>query len=382
MQYYQMTVGADGSDLTGWTNRHIQAAVDHVAQMGGGDVVLSAGTFTLSNSVHLRNRVRLAGQGETTVLRKKAMVTSRVTTFHGYGHYDIAVEEPDLFHHGDGVWITDDNAGGFYTTVGTLVRRDGDMWFTDRPHSHDYLGANNAALYTLFPLISAYDVDDATVDSLALDGNKAENPVQLNGCRGGGVFAMRCNRITMRNLVIKDVNSEGISFQTCNDPEVAHCLVEGCTGNGYHPGSGSMRFHIHDCIARGNGECGLFYCLRVTDSLLEDCLFEGNGSHGISTGARDTDNINRNLTVRNNGGCGFFFRDDTFPNAAHRNVISGCAFTSNCQQDGTAEILLQGETDGTEILGNSITCTQLVQPIVIGPKVTGLIKSDNTIQQL
>jgi hypothetical protein len=133
-------------------------------------------------------------------------------------------------------------------------------------------------------------------------------------------------------------------------------VVEACTGNGYHPGSGSNRFHMKDCVARRNKGCGLFYCLRVRHGLLEDCLFEKNGSHGISVGERDTDSVNRHLTIRGNGGAGVFIRPCAHTNAAHRTRIEGCTLDRNCagNNEAEAEILLQGETEKLQIIGNTI----------------------------
>ena len=380
MQPYRLTVGDDSCDIRGFTNTHIQCAVDRVAMLGGGEVELSAGTFAMADSLHLRSGVRVSGQGEATVLRKNAQKRSAVNTGLGYGHYDVCVDEPDLFQAGEGIWIRDDNAGGFYTTVGTLVRREGDTWFTSRPHRHDYSPGAHAVVETLFPVVSAYDVCAAAIEAVAIDGNGQENPTAITGCRGGGVFALRCDRLTIRRLVVRNGNTEGIGFQTCDDAEVADCLVEGCTGNGYHPGSGSNRFHMHDCVARNNGANGLFYCLRVRDSLLEDCTFESNGQHGVSTGGRDSRNTNRNLVLRNNGGCGFFFRKHNRNDAPHENVIEGCTFENNAAKDGPAEILVQGEVDGTRVVGNTIRAREGTPGVLIEPDVGSLEMSDNAIE--
>jgi len=382
MQRYRVTVGTTACDIAGFTNRHIQCAIDHVHLLGGGEVELSAGVFHLADSVHLRSGVRVLGQDERTILRKNAMKEARVTNFLGYGHDDLCVDNPDLFTVGEGIWMRDDNAGGFYTTVATLVRREGDMWFVNRPHPHDYLERNGGVVYTLFPMVSAYDADDAAIEHVTIDGNRAENPVLLNGCRGGGVFALRCRRLRVSHVHIHDANTEGVSFQTCERPEVAHCLVERCAGNGFHPGSGSRGFHIHHCEARENGAAGLFYCLRVQDSLLEHCTFTGNAEHGVSTGARDTDSVNRYLTVAGNGGCGFYFRDDSALNAAHRTVIEQCTFTENCTAPAeaeAAEILVQGATAGVRVRENRIVRRAGRPALILGAQLTDFVMADNVL---
>ena len=65
---------------------------------------------------------------------------------------------------------------------------------------------------------------------------------------------------------------KGISFQQFNDVQVLACVSENNAGLGLHPGSGSQRPVVRNCIARRNGEDGLFLCWRVRHG-----LFEGNG---------------------------------------------------------------------------------------------------------
>ena len=47
-----VTVGTKDADIVGNDQRAIQAAVDHVARLGGGTVRLLAGTYRLKNAVY------------------------------------------------------------------------------------------------------------------------------------------------------------------------------------------------------------------------------------------------------------------------------------------------------------------------------------------
>ncbi len=351
-----LTVGNARSDIPGFTNTQIQAAIDRCACLGGGTVVLSKGRFLMHDSMHLRTGVHVRGQGSATVLLKAPMKSARITCFLGYGHRDLELDTPDIFNPGDGVLIRDNNAFGFYTTVATLVRREGDIWFTNRPHQHDYLGANGGVVETLFPVVSAENISDATLENLRIEGNRKQNPVKANGCRACGFLALNAHRVTVRGVTVNDYNGDGFGFQTCDDFAAEGCTVAHCTGNGFHPGSGSNRFHMINCTARNNLGCGLYYCLRVRHGLLENSLFEKNGSFGVSIGERDTDSINRNLTIRLNGAAGIYIRPCIHANAAHRTLIEKCTLDHNCagKDQADAEIILQGETDGLRVLGNTI----------------------------
>ena len=379
MQKMCLTVGAESCAVRGFTNTHIQCAVDRVAGLGGGTVELSAGVFHLADSVHLRSHVTVRGAGAETVLRKMAVKTAHISVFLGYGHDDIVVDTPDVFALGDGVSLRDDNAMGFYTTVATLVARDGDTWFTSRPHNHDYLSRSHGVVETVFPGVSAYDVTDAVLENLAIDGNLAENPIPINGCRGGGFFALRCRNLRVCGVQVRQFNGEGFSFQTCDDLELVDCEARECTGNGFHPGSGSNRFHIHRCRAVNNDQCGLFYCLRVRDSLLEDCELRGNGSHGISIGARDTGHRNQRLVICENGGCGIYFRPDPPADAPHGNILEACLLERNAASGGAdaAEILLQGGPENVQVVGNILRPRPGVPALLVRPGMPTFVNRDN-----
>src|SRR6516164_4625100 len=60
-------VGIDDGDVRGSDNRAIQAAVDYVANLGGGTVLVGPGKYTLRNAVTLRDHVRLIGTPGKTV---------------------------------------------------------------------------------------------------------------------------------------------------------------------------------------------------------------------------------------------------------------------------------------------------------------------------
>src|SRR5271169_6507410 len=58
-----ITVGHQDADLIGTTGKVIQAAVDTVAQRGGGTVHILPGVYRLRNAIYLPSRIRLNGCG-------------------------------------------------------------------------------------------------------------------------------------------------------------------------------------------------------------------------------------------------------------------------------------------------------------------------------
>src|SRR5262245_22112613 len=66
-----ITVGTKDADIIGSDQRAIQAAVDHVARLGGGTVRILAGEYRLRNAVYLQSNVNLIGEGDRTRLVKE-----------------------------------------------------------------------------------------------------------------------------------------------------------------------------------------------------------------------------------------------------------------------------------------------------------------------
>jgi len=348
-----VAVGRQQADIRGDTNLCLQAAVDYVAGLGGGTVVIGPGRYTMHDSLHLRPNVTVRGAGEDTILTKAPMVSSALSADLGYGHCDLSLANPDRFRVGMGIHIADDRSGGFYTTCATLTFRDGDRFGITRMLNHDYSREANAVVRSVFPVVSGYDAVDCLIENLAIDGNADENG-HLNGCRGAGVFLLRADRTVIRNVRVSNYNGDGISFQQCTDIVVEDTVCEGNRGLGFHPGSGSMRPTMRRLTARGNGGDGVFYCLRVSDGVLDDSLIEDNGGHGVSIGGRDTDHVIRGCTIRRNGLCGVYFRRADGAMAGNRNTIERCLIEANCQAGGDAEVNLDAELTDVILRDNTV----------------------------
>jgi len=362
------------------TNATIQQAVDAMAAKGGGTVLVPPGVYAMHDSLHLRSGVHVSGAGPSTVLRKAAEVRSDLSADLGYGHFDVSLAEPDRFRVGMGVLVTDSRAGGFYDTQATLTWREGDRFGISRMLNHDYARGASGRVMSLFPVIRAEGVEDASVADLAVDGSRAQNPDVLNGCRGGGIFLLQTRRVALRGLCVANVNGDGISFQQCEATLIEGCTCEDNSGLGLHPGSGSVRPILRNCVCRRNGADGIFYCLRVSFSLCEGCVIEDNGRHGISIGGRDTDHLIRNNTVRNNGGCGVYFREHDRVMAGNRVHLEGNDVAGNCLRLGEAEVHLAAALADVHVLRNRVgPASPRVAGIRVAEGTEGVVLHENEI---
>jgi len=346
------TVTVGEGAYAGTTNAAIQKAIDDVAAAGGGTVIVPAGTYMMHDALHLRSKVRVTGR-EGAVLKKVPSVSSPIVDFLGYGHYEITVADPDKFRVGMGVHVLDDNAGGFYTTVATITGRKDDALFIDRMLNHDYLPRARARAVTAYPLVEGTDVRDAAVEGLVLDGNYPAETFRLNGCRGGGVFLIGCRGVRVEGVEVRNYHGDAVSFQQCVDILVADCHLHHNTGHGLHPGSGSVRYVMRKVRSHHNGECGIYYCLRTTHSILADCDLSDNGQQGISIGTRDSDHEIRGNRVVGNALAGVEFRGAT-RRGGDRTILRGNTVGPNGTKSAAAEIVLTRGLNDVLIEANTI----------------------------
>ncbi|MHC4328720.1 MAG: right-handed parallel beta-helix repeat-containing protein, partial [Planctomycetota bacterium] len=255
------------------------------------------------------------------------------------------------------VAIWDDRSGGFHTTVARITGRNGNTFSIDKPLMSDCMVGNNANAGTVFPVVSGYHIEGARIEDIIIDGNKGSN-VHLNGCRGAGIFLYRAFGTVVQGCEVRDYNGDGISFQQSNDVTVLGCICQGNTFLGLHPGSGSQRPIVRNCIARNNGTDGLFLCWRVRHGLFKDNILEGNQRFGISIGHKDSDNLIHGNIVRVNHRDGIFFRNETLGMAAHRNRLEENIIEDNGVGEEAAGIRIRGQTHDLVFKNNIIRETR------------------------
>ncbi len=375
-------VGADAGDIIGKDNRALQAAVDYIGALGGGTVEIGPGVYLMRDSLHLRSHVTVRGQGDKTVLLKAPAASSRLAIDGDFGEEQITVTDAAGFEVGDGVAVWDARAGGFHTTVARIIGRTGNILALSRPLNADCIARRDAQAATVFAVVSGVDIEDARVENLVVDGARDKN-VSLNGCRGAGIYFYRAFGSSIVNCTVRGYHGDGISFQQSNDVQVIACRVEDNAALGLHPGSGSQRPVVRDCVARNNGTDGLYLCWRVRHGLFENNQLIGNGRYGISIGHKDSDNQLRKNIVRANAAHGIYFRNEPEGIAGHRNVLEANQIEDNGRKPGMAGIMIDGETHGTVIRGNTIRDTRQGEArtqrtaIRIGSKAGAVIIQDN-----
>jgi parallel beta-helix repeat protein len=374
----RITVGLRDADIIGSDNRALQAAVDYVGNLGGGLVEIGPGEYLMRDSLHIRSRVTVRGAGEKTVLRKAREHRSPLAADADFGEAAITVQNPEGFDLGGGVYVASKTQRNFLGVCATILNTQGNYFTLSRPMNADVLISDGGFAATIFPVISGHGLEDARLEDLVVDGNRAENPTRVDGCRTAGIFLYRGDHCQIRNCSVRHCNSDGISFQQSNDVEVENCVVERCAGFGLHPGSGSQRPTVRNCRAIANDEDGFFFCWRVRGGVVEDNWLERNGGHGMSIGHKDSDNVVRGNTVIGNKLGGVYWRVETEPMAAHR-----VTFENNVVRDNEGwGLFVDGATNDTIIRNNVIEDTGAGRQTIgirIGASAGAVVLNGNAI---
>lgn len=349
-----VTVGPKDADIVGTDHRALQAAVDHVARLGGGTVNILAGTYRLRNAVYLQSHVHLRGAGAETVIIKEPSVSTPLAEDSDWYDQEITLAKDDGFRLGDGICLRAKNPATGHAVVlkRTLVARSGPRFKLDRPLRENLWIAHTATAATLFPILSGENVEDVRIENLTLDGNRAHND-ELDGNYAGCIFLQDCTDITVRGVTARNYHGDGISWQVCHDVTVESCVSENHSGLGLHPGSGSQRPIMRNNTLRGNA-IGLFFCWGVKHGVAENNRLLANRV-GISIGHRDTDNLIAHNLIQGSAQTGLLFRPEPGPAfAGHRNRVHGNTFTDNAPE-GEPIIDIQGPTQSITIKDNTFS---------------------------
>ncbi len=374
-----ITVGRQDADIIGNDNRVLQAAVDYVGNLGGGLVAIGPGEYLMRDALHLRSRVTVRGAGAQTVLKKDREFRSPLAADSDFGEAAMTLQDPEGFAVGHGVYVASNTQRFFLGVCATVLNSRANYFTLSRSMNADIMMADGGFAATVFPVISGYNLEDARVENLTIDGNRAENPTRVDGCRTAGIFLYRGDHCVISDCLVHDYNGDGISFQQSNDVAVEGCVVQRCAGLGLHPGSGSQRPTVRNCRVMENGDDGFFFCWRVRGGVAEGNWLENNGGYGMSIGHKDSDNVVRRNTIIGNKRGGVYWRAELEPMAAHR-----ITFENNTVRDNDGwGLFVDGETHGTIIRGNVIEDTGAGRQktgIRIGPRVGEVVLEDNRIQ--
>ena len=328
-----ITVGGEGADIRGFTNRAIQMAIDALPAEGG-TVRLTGGTFVLKDAVHVRSNMKLTGSGEATILKRDKGFRSKMTIDADYAELKATVEDASGFEVGMSVQIWDEKQGSCWdVSTGTITDIDGNTVYFDNYLIRDYHAADGGWVSNAGSGVLVKHAENVVLSNFTVDGNK-DNTVHVDGCNGGGVAILYSKNVLVDHVHVKDFNGEGITWQVTENVTIQNSEIEGSANIGMHPGTGSPKSRILNNDSHHNAKDGLFICWRVHHSVIKNNKFHDNGRYGICTGHKDTDDIFEGNHIYNNGSDGVNLRPETAANSPHNNTFVNNVIENNGKNGG------------------------------------------------
>jgi hypothetical protein len=251
-----------------------------------GCVYLPPGTYIVKNVV-LRSGIRIvgAGRGVTTIkLKNNTAPSGGATSLVG------------------NVFTTTLDATGNYAdpTFGAQTWQQGASSGSNIVDS-----TKNAGKYGTQ---TSFIVSDVSIESLTIDGNKANNGLADGGgnssVMGAGVAFMQTLRGVVRDCVIQNCRLDGVT-----------------TGYTLHGGSYSCKIIDSDFV--NNGRCGVAMTTGYGNHI-EDCRFTGSGSSDIDIEANWNGEVNAKNVIANCTGDGpVQISSATFSRVTDVSIIGG-----------------------------------------------------------
>lgn len=376
-----ITVGGSTADIPAFTSRAIQIALHAIRERGGGVVKLNPGTFQIIGPVRLSSNISLVGSGKSTILKKCDGFKTSFVIDADWGMLKAEVKDVSGFQKGMGIQLYDDkhNQGWDVTTAVITDIQDRVIYF-DNQTVNDYSADLNGTITNGCSIIEVFASENVTIADMVIEGNKLTNDY-LNGCRGGGIYMYQSKNCTVENVLINEFNGDSFSWQITENITVKGCEASNGGGLGFHPGTGSDRSIVENCISHHNQGDGIFLCWRVQNSIFKNNTLYAN-RNGISIGHKDTDNLFENNRVYENENHGVFFRNENEQNSGHRNVFTNNVIENNGMIRESCGFYIGGETHDITITNNTICSTgkgNQTTAILVGKKSSKITAKDNQI---
>jgi hypothetical protein len=379
-----ITVNGHDSDISGFTSRAIQIAVDALKLHGGGTVELRSGTYKILAPIKLASNISLIGAGESTVLRKIDGCRSPLVSDADYPMVKVQVLDVRGFSQGMGVQISDSQySDDWDVTAATIVAIDGNTIFIDQCLKKNYV-SEKSILSSACSIVEGIEVENVHVANFVVEGNKATNDL-LGNCIGSAIYFFKAVGCSVENVKVKDFNGDAFGWQTTKDITVRNCEASYCTDIGFHPGTGSENTLIEGCRSHHNAHDGIFLCWKVKKSMFRNNSTYDNDRDGISINKKDTDNVFANNRIYKNGRNGVWFNDYGEPNDNSprnlfvKNVIEdngrkerGCGFyiDSNIRDIVIRNNIIRDSGKGTQkcavFIGNRASNVQVIDNTMSG----------------
>jgi parallel beta-helix repeat protein len=189
---------------------------------------------------------------------------------------------------------------------------------------------------------------------LALEGQPNGDPhgalaERYLGFTFAAIHVVHATDARLEGCRIRGWPSDGISMQQGAGNTVTGCWVQQCRGHGFHPGGGLRDSAFDQNLARGNGQDGLYFCMKVQHVIVSGNRFlenQWNGIGGLGDWG-DQYNLVTNNVCQANGQNGIWVVD-----GANNTVANNICVNNSQKSPGQYSGILLNTTADTIVTGN------------------------------
>ena len=275
---------------------------------------IPAGTYLIRRPLTLKSGMEVYGDGESTILKKKAAVWHSLTVQLNTDEEEVTLDGVDGLCVGDAMFISDgkthltDGAGsardctyGVITAIDTANNKVAFVGTLDYVDGHQGAVKNHAVgcvLSTSYAILrswSQWEAVNVNIHDICLDGNRqtAEPMSWCNGVihfdpytnakRNTVWYKTRSYNHIISNCRIVNSSFDGISDQGEGGLIVKDCVIENSAMHGIHMGTDFANAIVAGNTLSGNAirGSGIFFCQNVTNVIVDNNTVTGF-NHGCS----------------------------------------------------------------------------------------------------
>lgn len=328
----------------------IQEAIDSLPATGG-IVHIPAGEYLIFRCIKLKSNVSIQGEGRSTIITRPPEKFLDVVEDIAKNNHSFRVSSTTGVVLGHEYCIKSSDEGGWHCKHGTVSSIKNNIITLEPVFSIpdiQYLMKDKIVAANWFPIFYCFEIDRISITNLAILGNVTDRNRDKTDFTNAAVHTHRCNEVIVENIYIKDFPGDGIGIQTGSSNRVSKCIVDGCIGQGIHPGTSLTHSIFENNISKNNTQDGFYFCLNVNRIHCVGNQLIGNRRHGIG-GLTKPDRYN----IVTNNFCSKNGRHGIDAVKSYYNVIENNIIENNSQEEaGKYAGLIATEFEGNIIKNN------------------------------
>lgn len=328
----------------------IQEAINSLPEIGG-VVHIPSGKYLIYRSIILKPNVTIQGEGRSTIITRPPEKFLNVIGDIPKNIHSFKVADVAGITLGHEYCIKSSDEGGWHCKHGVVSSINGSTVSLEPVFALpdiQYLSKDKIVAANWFPIFFVHEVDRVTIKNLSIFGNVTDRNRDKTDFTNAAIHTRKSSEVVVEDIYIKDFPGDGIGIQTGTNNRVSKCIVDGCIGQGIHPGTGISHSIFENNISKNNTQDGFFFCLNVNRIHCVGNHLLNNRRHGIGGLTKpDRNNIVTNNFCSKNGRHGIDAVKSYF------NIIENNIIENNSQEEpGKFAGLIATEFEGNIIKNN------------------------------